>query len=825
MSENTVQLTPQFSSSQSSVYSTPETESDLSTKTDKSFTSYLEECSKSFLGYEKQVIKKASDCLLSKDSFLHEKLKPEISHKRVANAHSKTLPFQPKYGFRGLQLFKTKKPHSSTDSVSSPVESEHITHTDGDTWKKSGWSVFHDLFDSAHSQSKKVMHSEPMANPSAEPKKDTKKFRSPFRRRSYTLDSSYKPPSLEEIGAKAPPSQCHASDEFATRRTVSLGTEVSSKSIPSISITDAVEHSISEDGFDNSSDSPDPYDYDDDLLDHDLSKRHLMTTRHVYGGGKTLEKSRSMEILRPISTETVSNRFKPTGFPGSLAPTKSGNVTDSDLKRAHSLGSTADKPLETRTLRKNSSSLDLAAIKDWDPMSRSDQGRPRLSGSKTFTASKLLASDVRPVFNEGRFYVADEILTTELNYLENLEIILNTFMIPIQKSSQTANPVISARDTKIIFEGIELLYTLSQEICQELREKVNHWSKETMVGDLFLKRQKDWEIYPRFVDNYSFAREAIRRAEATHSFNNFIKNVGKKDTKRQTLKELLIVPIQRVTRYTLLLKDLKKQTKPSHPDYPEVEKALESMTALAVKVNAVKQREEERTQLFTVFNAVRNCPPTMINANRRFTLETDVVETRTNRKMHLVLYSDFLMFTMPSRGRPLKPTEKWVFIRLIDLRHIIMFNVPDSKDGENMTIIFVSNPVAPPEKTRSDSIVRPTDKLTINTNVPPNAPSSPSAHSPSSPLARSPLLQHPPSGISEAAKKTTLTKKYAPETSNKYVLQHPDKKSKVDFLIALENELSGIKKAERASEMSGGTVTPPRTNFIHSFNPIHANTM
>ncbi|ORX82855.1 hypothetical protein K493DRAFT_90727 [Basidiobolus meristosporus CBS 931.73] len=197
----------------------------------------------------------------------------------------------------------------------------------------------------------------------------------------------------------------------------------------------------------------------------------------------------------------------------------------------------------------------------------------------------------------------------------------------------------------------------------------------------------------------------------------------------------------------------------------------------------------------------------MINANRRFTLETGVLETRTNRKLHLVLYSDYLMLTTPSKGRPLKPTEKWIFVRLIDLRHIIMFNVPDSQDGVNMTVIFVSNPSSPSNEHQSGLSPKTAGELTINTQVGSRGDSPPS---PSSPRSHSPLAQS--SGDGEVARKA---KKPPSETTNKYVFQHPDKKSKVDFLIALENELSSLKKSD--------IHTPPRTNFIHALKPIHTH--
>ncbi|ORX83399.1 Dbl homology domain-containing protein, partial [Basidiobolus meristosporus CBS 931.73] len=360
--------------------------------------------------------------------------------------------------------------------------------------------------------------------------------------------------------------------------------------------------------------------------------------------------------------------------------------------------------------------------------------------------------------------------------------------------AKTSDPIVRPHDTKIIFQGIEPLYKLSQQLCFELKHEIENWNPSSRIGRLFLKRQRSWDIYPRFVDNYSFAREAIQRAEGTTSFNEFIKSVAKNDTKRQTLKEFLIIPIQRVTRYTLLLKDLLKQTREDHPDYADVSQALKFMKNLAFKVNEVKQREEERTRLFTIFNSIENCPPTMINSKRRFMLETDVLETRSNRRLHVVLYSDYLMLATSGKYRPSRAGEKWVFWRLIDLRHIILFNVPDTKDATDLTVIFVSNPFP----------TTGTDSIEPLVRSPTSATDSSSSSPPSSPRGT------PRTSFVESKKRPT-SKKQLP--TNQYNFQHADQKSKVEFLIALESELSKINKR------LGGQ---PR-NFIQTLGQPHAD--
>ncbi|KAF9998218.1 hypothetical protein BGZ80_004591 [Entomortierella chlamydospora] len=77
--------------------------------------------------------------------------------------------------------------------------------------------------------------------------------------------------------------------------------------------------------------------------------------------------------------------------------------------------------------------------------------------------------------------------------------------------------------------------------------------------------------------------------EATE-YERFLFNCagGKETTSRFSLADLLILPIQRVTRYCLLLKDLKKHTNVEHEDYVCIVHALEQVHTLALATNNVQ---------------------------------------------------------------------------------------------------------------------------------------------------------------------------------------------------------------------------------------------
>ena len=152
---------------------------------------------------------------------------------------------------------------------------------------------------------------------------------------------------------------------------------------------------------------------------------------------------------------------------------------------------------------------------------------------------------------------------------------------------------------------------------------------------------------------------------------------------KQTLKDFLIKPIQRTTKYHNILKDLIKYTPETHVDYDNLNKAWEAMKTLANKVNTKKQEEEERTGLFEAYETTKNCPPNLVSSRRRMIQDIDVLDLKSNKKVHLFLCSDLLMVTsniVASKRFIKSDNEKFLhkYIRTLELVDMIVEDGPDS---------------------------------------------------------------------------------------------------------------------------------------------------
>ncbi|KAI8145669.1 Dbl homology domain-containing protein [Fennellomyces sp. T-0311] len=178
-------------------------------------------------------------------------------------------------------------------------------------------------------------------------------------------------------------------------------------------------------------------------------------------------------------------------------------------------------------------------------------------------------------------FVMTELLTTEETYLDHLTIIKRIFMDPMMEAASAhPRPLDTLKDVQTIFAYIPQLIMLSTSFLHRLHEEIEKGN----VGKAFCEYLNEFDVYISYTANYSKAQRCaanVRNIVCRHY-------VQEKRMNRMVLSDYTIEPIQRITRYCLLLKDLKKHSTPSHPDYAYLDRALKCMTALAHAMNNIQ---------------------------------------------------------------------------------------------------------------------------------------------------------------------------------------------------------------------------------------------
>jgi len=139
-----------------------------------------------------------------------------------------------------------------------------------------------------------------------------------------------------------------------------------------------------------------------------------------------------------------------------------------------------------------------------------------------------------------------------------------------------------------IFKDLNVIRALNENLLKDLQLNYDHdrsnKKPDETIGEIFLKFAPFLKTYTAYTNQFYNISEALRvlrlkNKELNEFLNNQSKDAG------QTLESFLIMPVQRIPRYNLLLKELLKNTSQYHRDYETLVKALDAMKEIASYVN------------------------------------------------------------------------------------------------------------------------------------------------------------------------------------------------------------------------------------------------
>ncbi|XP_062941940.1 breakpoint cluster region protein [Cynocephalus volans] len=283
---------------------------------------------------------------------------------------------------------------------------------------------------------------------------------------------------------------------------------------------------------------------------------------------------------------------------------------------------------------------------------------------------------------EMRKWVLSGILASEETYLSHLEALLLP-MKPLKAAATTSQPVLTSQQIETIFFKVPELYEIHKEFYDGLLPRVQQWSHQQRVGDLFQKLASQLGVYRAFVDNYGVAMETAEKCcQANAQFAEISENLrarsnkdSKDPTTKNSLETLLYKPVDRVTRSTLVLHDLLKHTPPNHPDHSLLQDALRISQNFLSSIN---EEITPRRQSMTVKKG----------EHRQLLKDSFMVElVEGARKLrHVFLFTDLLLCTKlkkHSGGKTQQYDCKW-YIPLTDLSFQM---VDESEAAPNIPLV------------------------------------------------------------------------------------------------------------------------------------------
>jgi len=199
--------------------------------------------------------------------------------------------------------------------------------------------------------------------------------------------------------------------------------------------------------------------------------------------------------------------------------------------------------------------------------------------------NKQLQSEIHSLQpKEKRDFIIKELLETEANYVEVLNMLRKHFIRPIA--------TIKDQDKKVIFMNIKELGESHGGFYKEILEAVTGKSRKR-VGEVFLEYKERFLKYGEYCAQLPKATALL---DILINKDDSIKEEVAKCEKtagKFKLGDLLTVPMQRILKYHMLLQRLMQQTANMHEEFHSIQQAYEAMLDVSEFINEVKRDSEQ----------------------------------------------------------------------------------------------------------------------------------------------------------------------------------------------------------------------------------------
>ncbi|XP_066517210.1 intersectin-1 isoform X3 [Hoplias malabaricus] len=277
--------------------------------------------------------------------------------------------------------------------------------------------------------------------------------------------------------------------------------------------------------------------------------------------------------------------------------------------------------------------------------------------SQQWCADLHLLDMLTPMERKRQGYI-HELIVTEENYVNDLQLVTETFQKPLLESE-----LLTEKEVAMIFVNWKELIMCNIKLLKALRVRKKMSGERMpvkMIGDILTAQLPHMQPYIRFCScQLNGATLIQQKTDEVPDFKDFVKRLAMDPRcKGMPLSSFLLKPMQRVTRYPLIIKNILENTPESHPDHSHLRQALEKAEELCSQVNEGVREKENSDRLEwiqahvqceglseqLVFNSVTNCL-----GPRKFLHSGKLYKAKSNKELYGFLFNDFLLLTQVTK--------------------------------------------------------------------------------------------------------------------------------------------------------------------------------
>ncbi|XP_041258063.1 intersectin-1 isoform X3 [Onychostruthus taczanowskii] len=273
--------------------------------------------------------------------------------------------------------------------------------------------------------------------------------------------------------------------------------------------------------------------------------------------------------------------------------------------------------------------------------------------SQQWCADLHLLDMLTPTERKRQGYI-HELIVTEENYVTDLQLVTEIFQKPLMESE-----LVTEKEVAMIFVNWKELIMCNIKLLKALRVRKKMSGEKMpvkMIGDILTAQLPHMQPYIRFCScQLNGAALIQQKTDEVPEFKEFVKRLAMDPRcKGMPLSSFLLKPMQRVTRYPLIIKNIIENTPENHPDHSHLKHALEKAEELCSQVNEGVREKENSDRLEwiqahvqceglseqLVFNSVTNCL-----GPRKFLHSGKLYKAKSNKELYGFLFNDFLLLT------------------------------------------------------------------------------------------------------------------------------------------------------------------------------------
>eukprot|EP01102_Stenamoeba_stenopodia_P022881 TRINITY_DN9696_c0_g1_i1.p1 TRINITY_DN9696_c0_g1~~TRINITY_DN9696_c0_g1_i1.p1 ORF type:complete len:707 (+),score=198.32 TRINITY_DN9696_c0_g1_i1:133-2253(+) len=261
----------------------------------------------------------------------------------------------------------------------------------------------------------------------------------------------------------------------------------------------------------------------------------------------------------------------------------------------------------------------------------------------------------------GRLAVVNELLKTEISYVNQLRLIVELFIHPLEEvCAKHSTQILTKEEIESIFSHIPTIYCHNKQLASTLEEKIKDWNEEkTTIGDIFMKIGTLLG-YEEYCYHYAKSIENLNNLLASNAaFAEFVEMCYQRpELGKLTLLDLMITPIQRMPRYALLLSEILKKTSSNHPDFALLQEAIQKVKEQTERMNDFEKTADNLNKISEVQRRLTGAKKAkwtnLVTPGRRYIKEGDLTIFETGKakqwlkqKRYFFLFSDLVLETKP----------------------------------------------------------------------------------------------------------------------------------------------------------------------------------